>query len=105
MNNREYHSELVSIVSNLPEEKRIEFVSKYNNRAHNPLVLFGINVFYLGMLGVDRFVLGQTLLGILKLITLGGLGIWILIDCFLIGSATRRKNIEIATAVADSLKN
>ena len=105
MNNREYHSELVSIVSSMPEEKRIEFVSKYNNRAHNPLVLFGLNVFYLGMLGVDRFVLGQTLLGVLKLITLGGLGIWILIDCFLIGSAARRKNIEIATAVADSLKN
>src|SRR3954454_19831573 len=34
----------------------------------------------LGSLGVDRFYLGHTKLGILKLITCGGCGIWYLID-------------------------
>jgi TM2 domain-containing membrane protein YozV len=34
----------------------------------------------LGCLGIDRFMRGQVLYGVLKLITAGGCGIWALID-------------------------
>jgi hypothetical protein len=40
--------------------------------------------FFLGTLGIDRFYLGYTALGVLKLITLGLCGIWALIDVILI---------------------
>ena len=53
--------------------------------------------FFLGGLGVDRFMLGDTGLGILKLLTCGVCGIMSLIDLFLVGKRAREKNYEKLT--------
>ncbi|MDM8158409.1 NINE protein [Labilibaculum sp. A4] len=47
-----------------------------------------------GTLGIDRFFLGDTGLGIGKLVTCGGFGIWTLIDWFLIMGAAKGKNLS-----------
>ena len=48
-----------------------------------------------GHFGIDRFIIGDTGLGIAKLLTCGGLGIWTIIDWFMIMGATREKNMQI----------
>jgi TM2 domain-containing membrane protein YozV len=47
-----------------------------------------------GALGIDRFMIGDTGMGIGKLLTCGGLGVWTVIDWFMIQNATRQKNME-----------
>ncbi len=49
----------------------------------NPNTAFILSLF-LGGLGIDRMYVGDVGLGVLKLLTGGGLGIWWLIDLFLI---------------------
>lgn len=47
----------------------------------------------IGELGIDRFYIGDVGLGIAKLLTCGGLGIWYIVDWFLIMGSTRDRNL------------
>lgn len=66
--------------------------------------------YFLGIFGVDRFYLGYTGLGIVKLLTLGGCGIWALIDWILIFAGVlkdskgqplkdRQKNLKLTVII------
>lgn len=54
----------------------------------------------LGSLGIDRFFIGDIGLGIGKLLTGGGCGVWTIIDWFLITNATKEKNYNLLAMAA-----
>lgn len=100
MRNDAYTLELLSIYRKIPDTQKSDFTTRFNAQARNPVVIFGLSIF-LGYFGIDRFMLGQVLLGILKLLTGGGFGIWYIVDWFLVAGTARDKNLEIARSVAD----
>lgn len=59
----------------------------------DPIIALVLSIF-LGIYGVDRFYIGDTGMGVGKLVTCGGCDIWWIVDIFLIMGATRKKNLE-----------
>lgn len=57
----------------------------------NPTTALLLSIF-LGCYGVDRFYIGSTGMGVGKLLTCGGCGIWTIIDWFMISAATKEQN-------------
>ena len=64
----------------------------------NPTTTILISLFA-GPLGIDRFYVGDTGLGIAKLLTCGGFGLWTIIDWFLIMGTTREKNYQMLMTI------
>lgn len=64
----------------------------------NPTTALILSIF-LGAYGIDRFYIGDTGLGVGKLLTCGGIGFWAIIDWFLINKATKEKNYAKLSAI------
>ena len=65
----------------------------------DPMIMLLLSLF-LGGWGVDRFLLKEIGLGVVKLLTFGGCGIWTIIDWFLVMNKTREFNQKL---VLDSI--
>lgn len=81
----------------LPED-RLTMLYALDLKDPTIMIIFSI---FLGSFGVDRFMLGDTGLGIGKLLTAGGCGIWTIIDWFLIMGRTKEVNFQrLMTVIA-----
>ena len=85
---------LLQYMNNVPEHRRLEFQMAYQGRKKDRTTALLLSLFF-GTIGVDRFYLGQTGLGLLKLFTAGGCGFWSLVDLFMIMGVADRLNMDV----------
>ncbi len=74
------------------------FLTLQASELKDPTTLLLISIF-LGSLGIDRFMLGDTGMGVLKLLTGGCCGILTIIDWFTISKKTKQKNLAIISMI------
>lgn len=72
--------------------------AQYDNEKKSEGVAYAL-WFFLGALGGHRFYAGNIGMGVAMLLTLGGLGVWTLIDVLFIGEAIKRHNRGIQSRV------
>lgn len=82
-----------ALKENLGRLKDAQFAAVTATELKDPVVLLIVSLF-LGALGIDRFMLGQVGMGVLKLLTGGLFGILTLIDWFTVMGNTRRQNSQ-----------
>lgn len=90
------------MMKDLTDIQKMLFTSQFESVRKDPGTLLILSILF-GTLGVDRFMLGDMGMGILKLLTFGGCGILALIDWFTTKSRThefnRKKAVEIMGAI------
>ncbi len=73
------------------DEEKFSLVSTVEMKDPTTILLISL---FLGTLGVDRFMLGDTGMGVLKLLTGGVCGIMTIIDWFSVSKKTKEKNFN-----------
>lgn len=73
------------------DEQRFQMVSMIELKDPRTLLLISI---FIGGLGIDRFMIGDTGMGILKLLTGGCCGVLTIIDWFTISKKTKELNFD-----------
>ncbi len=96
-------TEQLTMVKDLSDQQKMLFDSQFNSAKKDRSMVLVLSVL-LGYFGVDRFMLGDTGLGVLKLLTGGLCGILWLVDLFRIQEATDDYNRKKAQEILMGIK-
>ena len=92
-----YGAKLSIISINVVRRKLVSMdyvtASMYLAQMKDPTITIILSIF-LGGYGIDRIYIGDVGLGIVKLLTCGGIGVWWLVDLFLITDLVKEKNLQ-----------
>ncbi|MCM1363667.1 MAG: TM2 domain-containing protein [Faecalibacterium sp.] len=70
-----------------------QYITLLTTELRDPTTMLIFSVFF-GVFGVDRFMMGEIGIGVLKLLTGGCLGVLTIVDWFNVYSKTREMNFE-----------
>lgn len=98
-NNRYFRDYQIPVVRGLLNNADdMKWITLQSVRFKDPVISLVLSLL-VGYLGIDRIFIGDIGLGILKFITCGGLGIWTVIDWFIIMGSTRDKNLQKLSSI------
>jgi TM2 domain-containing membrane protein YozV len=91
------------MVKDLTDQQKMLFMGQYESVKKDPGTILVLSILF-GFSGIDRFMLGDMGLGIAKLLTLGGCGIWAMVDWFTAKSRANAYNRAKAQEVYQAIK-
>lgn len=95
--------QLNQIITELPNLTEAQFQAVLSQDFKDPMMMLIVSLVG-GILGIDRFVLNDTGLGVLKLLTCGGFYIWMIIDWFIIQDRAKEYNYNLLVQTVSRVK-
>ena len=96
-------AEQMILIKDLSDTQKILFSSQYDSSKKDPGMILVLSVLF-GVSGIDRFMLGDMGMGVLKLLTFGGCGVLAIIDWFTAKGRTHDFNRKKANEIFNAIK-
>lgn len=95
--------EQATLIKDFTDQQKMLFVSQFESVRKDPGTVLILSVLF-GHFGVDRFLLGDTGMGLVKLFTFGGCGIITIIDWFTTKGRANDYNRARAVEIVQSIR-
>ena len=96
-------AELMQMQTGMSDQQKMIFTTQYSSERKDRSTALILSIL-VGGIGVDRFYVGDTGLGVLKLLTLGVCGIMAVVDWFLIMGRADEFNRNKAHGIAAAIR-